>query len=346
MRQRQTDSVGSVQLMLWVVVMGFLPVVLISGCKQEEIRAYRVPKEMGNSAPVAQEETHSQEVGWSVPDSWREAETTNSMRLATFMTESDLEVAITAFPGDVGGLLANVNRWRGQIGLPPIDEQSLESHVEALDGSDVIIVDEVGTDQRLIGTVISVGDGKTWFVKVMGAEDAVGQIKSDLVAFSASFHLHKHDEAAASPAGGATAPPPSDLVHKAWDQPREWKVDPSASPILTAAFLADGGARITLTTLTGQGGGILDNINRWRGQLGLEPVQSMTDQPVQDLGDGALLVDLQSDDGAQRIVAGIIPNESHTLFFKLTGSSSEVENELKRFVAFVHGTGLRKRGES
>jgi hypothetical protein len=30
------------------------------------------------------------------------------------------EVTVSAFPGDTGGLLANLNRWRGQIGLEPV----------------------------------------------------------------------------------------------------------------------------------------------------------------------------------------------------------------------------------
>ena len=30
-------------------------------------------------------------------------------------------VNISFFPGDVGGTFANVNRWRAQMGLPPVD---------------------------------------------------------------------------------------------------------------------------------------------------------------------------------------------------------------------------------
>ena len=41
------------------------------------------------------------------------------------------ELAVTHFPGDVGGDLANVNRWRQQIGLEPIDEAALASQCDA-----------------------------------------------------------------------------------------------------------------------------------------------------------------------------------------------------------------------
>src|ERR1039458_2271134 len=42
------------------------------------------------------------------------------------------KVAVSAFPGDVGGTLANVNRWRVQIGLPPIEDSALGSVTQSL----------------------------------------------------------------------------------------------------------------------------------------------------------------------------------------------------------------------
>ena len=36
---------------------------------------------------------------------------------------------MTVLQGDGGGLLSNVNRWRGQLGLEPVEE-GFEGHVE------------------------------------------------------------------------------------------------------------------------------------------------------------------------------------------------------------------------
>ena len=51
------------------------------------------------------------------------------MRVGSFMIGNDqdnsVDISITSSPGDVGGLLANVNRWIGQIDLPPINDASL-----------------------------------------------------------------------------------------------------------------------------------------------------------------------------------------------------------------------------
>ena len=37
-----------------------------------------------------------------------------------------VDLIVTKFPGDVGGVLANVNRWRKQIGLQPIGDDELD----------------------------------------------------------------------------------------------------------------------------------------------------------------------------------------------------------------------------
>ncbi len=283
------------------------------------------------------------DVAWTVPDTWHRLDKTVDMRIATFHAGSELEVAVTAFPGDVGGLVANVNRWRGQVGLDSVDEQGIEANIDRLAGVDVVVVDIQGVESRLLGTVINVGDGQTWFAKVIGPSDEIEQIKADLIAFSKSFHVHRrqgapadqaHAEASSQGAGGTT---PS------WEPPAQWSVDPDMSPILMAAYFAQGGARITLTSLTGEGGGMLSNINRWRGQVGLEQVSSLDDQPARDLGLGAVLVDLVSPDGTNRIVAGIVPLGEQSLYFKLTGTDAQVEAELERFEAFINGVAIEGR---
>ncbi len=334
------------------------------GCEKSEIHSYRVPREFDAAATAprgqAPSQTPERAVGWTLPETWREVETTAEMRVATIMTDTGLEVAVTAFPGDVGGLVANVNRWRGQVGLGSTDDEGVEEAIERIDGFDVVIVDISGVEDRLIGAVISVGDGQTWFLKVIGDSEALGAIKADLIELSKTFHLHSdhgpglhaepehnHEDHAGHDHGDA--PPEasgSGSARERWLQPDEWKTDTGASQILSAAYLAEGGARITLTVLGGDGGGLLDNINRWRGQVGIPEVASLDDQPMKDLGNGAVIVDLPSEDGSSRIVTGVVPGETQTLFFKLTGSASEVDVELERFEAFVNQVGLGKDGDS
>jgi len=326
----------------------------VSGCKREEIHSYRVPREESPAFTASQgsEQTQSAhpEVAWTAPESWQEIESGSSARVATFKAANGLEIAVTSFPGDVGGLVANVNRWRGQVGLESTDEQGVNDMIQRLEGVDVITVDLLGTDARLVGTIINVGDGKTWFAKAMGPAASVGEVKEELIAFSVSFHLHEHNHAVESqspgsgPASANTSRPPASEPLD-WSPPPEWKLDEKASPMLMSAFFSDSGARITLTSLVGDGGGALANINRWRGQLGLDQIASLQEQPMKDLGNGAMFIDLISADESARMAASIVPIGKQTLYFKMTGSNTQVESELGRFDAFVNAVGLGRLGE-
>jgi len=347
MNWRLSDRIGSDDFRFLLVAAGCGSLVLLGGCKKEDIHSYRVPPESVSAPdptpqqPRAPSESFSSshDVAWTVPAAWREIETTNDMRIATFQTEFGLEVAVTAFPGDVGGLVANVNRWRGQVGLETTDAQGMAENIKRLDGVDVIIVDAIGTGSRLVGSVINVGDGKTWFVKAIGDTDTVERLKPDLIAFSASFHVHQQE-------GDSTQESqddPSMSTARSWQQPTQWRVDPNASPILIAGFLTQAGARITLTALANQSGGVLINLNRWRRELGLPLVAALDDQPSKDLGMGAMLIDLASPDGTNRVVAGIVPLSDQSLYFKLTGTGLQVEPELGRFEDFIKGIGLEGR---
>lgn len=348
MNDQRLSRIGSTHLRIGVVALGCIQLVLITGCRKDEIHAYRVAKENTPDMPAVSQEQRapSSDVMWAVPASWNEVETTSSMRIATYQTTSGVEVAVTAFPGDVGGLVANVNRWRGQVGLDSTDEQGVEENIERLTGSNVIVVDINGVSSRLIGTIIDVGDGQTWFAKAMGDSESVEQIKSDIVDFSVSFHVHHDSDDHSSPSAPSQTPQaPASSPTLDWTPPPQWKADPDASAILMAAFFADSGARITLTSLSGDGGGLMGNINRWRGQLGMSALQSMDEQPIKDLGDGALIVDLVSSEGAGRILAGIVPVGDQTLFFKMTGSVEETDSEIERFEEFVTDFGLGRKGE-
>ena len=83
-------------------------------------------------------------------------------------------VNVSSLAGDGGGLLPNVNRWRGQLGLAPVTEADL-ANLPTIDasGGKATLIDISGTDARtgkparLVGVVLPLG-GQTWFYKLMG----------------------------------------------------------------------------------------------------------------------------------------------------------------------------------
>ncbi len=136
-----------------------------------------------------------------------------------------------------------------------------------------------------------------------------------------------------------------------WDVPEGWNESPNASSILFAVFEVgdnsggkSGGARITVTKLNTDGGGVLANINRWRGQVGLEPVDSIKKQPmtlIQAGGAPAGLIDLASPEGVvaglERMMVVMLPRQQDNLtwYFKMTGPTAALDEQEQAFVSFV-----------
>jgi hypothetical protein len=321
---------------------------LVGACEKPGIEAYRAPRQTVTPGPEpAAEAQQPSPITWTVPDGWVKVASDQAMRLATFHPGPGLpEVSLNAFPGDTGGLLANVNRWRGQLGLPPIEEADLASAAptETVEGVSISIVDLTGsTGQEMLGAVIVPGDGQTWFAKATGDPAPIAALKPAFVEFARSFRMTGQ----ASPPPGP-APTPAEPARgvegrlAAWKPPEHWRVDAGASSIVAAGYdapNAEGGAKITATMLRNDGGGPLANINRWRGQLGLPPVDRLDQQPTTDLGGGNLVVDLAAADG-RRMIAAIVASPSETWFFKMTGATAAVEAERPGYDHMVRYVGL------
>ena len=166
-----------------------LPLIAIlafAGCKNDPIEVRHVPKEDASATAEMPGAVGARPAGlsWKTPAGWKEL-AGNGMRAASFELPKSIpgkaEVTVVALPGGVGGELANVNRWRGQIALPPIEETALaglRATVRSRAG-DVLVYDFTGGGEkktRLLAGMISVS-GTTWFFKLMGDAAAVEAAK-------------------------------------------------------------------------------------------------------------------------------------------------------------------------
>lgn len=204
---------------------------LLSGCRDREIVSYRAPKDpapapspamptaamaggqgqlpeghppIGEpapaSAPGAMTGTVPTAQGaalvWTAPAHWT-SKALGTMRKGSYSITGEhgatADLAITAFPGDTGGLFANVNRWRGQVGLPPLTEAELKTTVEHLDIG-ALHVDLVycagtvsGQPNALLGAIVP-HNGETWFFKLLGPTALVEREKA---AFQEFLHTIK-----------------------------------------------------------------------------------------------------------------------------------------------------------
>jgi hypothetical protein len=197
---------------------------LLSACREQEITTYRVAKETpapapaapaAAVAPIAQAPTGAATGGnamastpvatsagasltWTAPAAWQ-SKPGSAMRKATYVITGEggatAELAVTAFPGDVGGEVANLNRWRGQLQLAPqspTDAAAAITRVQA-NGLAIGVVEMVGsgaTPVRLIGAMVPF-DGATWFFKLTGPDALVASQKQAFLDFARSIRPAK-----------------------------------------------------------------------------------------------------------------------------------------------------------
>ena len=135
---------------------------------------------------------------WKLPKGWTE-QGPSAMRYATLKpaTAGKVDVSVVVLPGPAGGELANVNRWRGQIGLAPIDEEALAKARQTLKAKagDVLLYDFTSDGQaksRLVAGLLSAG-GNTWFVKMVGDAGPVASTRPDFIHLLESLRLGQAD---------------------------------------------------------------------------------------------------------------------------------------------------------
>jgi hypothetical protein len=141
--------------------------------------------------PVAKTEaTSATGSKWNPPAGWKEV-APGTMQIAKFSVpekgSAKADVTISVFPSSTGGALANVNRWRGQIQLPAIDEAELKKILTPLDPSnpEAVLVDLKNNDRQLIGAIVP-RDGQWFFFKLLGDAAAVTPQKEAFTQFAKS----------------------------------------------------------------------------------------------------------------------------------------------------------------
>ena len=135
---------------------------------------------------------------WSKPSSWSEGKA-SSMRVGSFKVTgpngTQLDISVTSFPGDVGGLLANVNRWIGQIDLAPIQKTSLDQYCSSitLAGNSAHLVEAYGEEKGVLAGILFL-EKESWFFKLMGNRSLAEKEKSNFISFLNSISLQEETE--------------------------------------------------------------------------------------------------------------------------------------------------------
>jgi hypothetical protein len=157
----------------------------LAGCRRDEVTHFTVAKTDAPKVARAEPEPREEPGGalrWKLPDGWSEAHP-GGMRVATLTPPGGgkVDVSVIALPGPAGGELANVNRWRGQLGLGALDDAALAAAritVRAALGPVAVydFLSDGAQKTRLVAALTTAG-GNTWFLKMVGDERPVASAR-------------------------------------------------------------------------------------------------------------------------------------------------------------------------
>jgi hypothetical protein len=143
---------------------------------------------------------------WTTPEGWTE-KPPGQMRLIdmSFGPGGEGECYVSAMPGAAGGLAANINRWRGQVGQPPLSDEEIDklprkmflgapAHFVSADGDFKNVGEETSrTGYRLLGLIHQAPD-LTLFVKMTGPQALVEQNTAAFEAFCQSVQFRRKSD--------------------------------------------------------------------------------------------------------------------------------------------------------
>ena len=351
----------------WLVAISCGTALFLSGCKQDsQIEIYTVPKK----------------IAFKLPANWQQTKSTSAMRLATFEVtgenEETAEVAILPMPDLKVEDHEIVNLWRSQLQLDPITKEEVDKSSESIQIGEFegrifdLTAPETAPGEmsgmRIITAFVNSPAG-TWFFKMTGESQHLEKERAGFTTFLESVNLTKMQQEIATagqpadphagmnmssagtmPTGAPTASASSSSSNlPKWDVPAGWTTGGPSSMIL-ASFNASGeggDAKITVSSLGGAAGGLLPNINRWRGQVGLGPATSNELESItSDITASGIAGKLVKIPGTtQRIDAAIIPHAGKTWFFKAMGSPAAVQRESEAFKSFVQSVQFNENAQ-
>lgn len=319
----------------------------------------------------------SRQIRWESPDGWQTRPLTQFINRGYYLLpgppEARPELTISAYPGAAGGLDANINRWRGQLGLEPLDREALAAELETIEvsGMELVLCDFTGNapdgaPSRTIGAVIEFPD-ETWFFKLTGNPDVLTVSHPTFDAFLRTLQLVGGGESATAAATtqpsayGQDAAPPAPAIQPAigeaptvrYQVPQGWSESPPGG-MRAASFQIDAGddfeVDVSLVRLGGAGAGDAMNVNLWREQLGLATMsdeQASAALELLQIGRHEVRIfDQASDDpiiqGTRRarILAALFDHSGTTWVLRARGADEHVTAERERFLSFLESLEL------
>ncbi len=290
----------------------------------------------------------------NLPEGWSELPT-SQFRQGNFRIASapQVEAYLSILPGAGGGPLANLNRWRKQMGQPDLTiEQAAKLPSVPVLGMGAALVDFEGDfggmsggegkpDYRLIGLLL-LDRGYGVFLKMVGPKDQVAAQRDNLLEFARSMR-EKEPVAEESHEGHDHGFDPGKLR---WTGPEGWVEGPRKT-MREVTYVPEGskGAECYISVLSGTAGGLVANVNRWRDQAGasaLSPAQIESLPKIDVLGTPSPFIEVEGTfrgmSGPEQegfmLLAVACELPGFSVFVKMTGPTEVVKAEREKFISF------------
>jgi hypothetical protein len=354
-----------------------LAAIALAGCGRDDVKVYHVAKDDSVALPnqIATPEQNLPpppalpRLQWTLPDGWQE-KTPGEMRVASFTvtgTSNEIaDVGVIPLP-TTGQEIQLVNMWREQLQLPALTNETAAENVFV--GNDSAKFFDIASAALLIDgkfrariLVAELTRGETsWFFKMTGEDAFVAAQKPAFIQFLKSVNFAT--PVAAAPMAGTNLGNQNFLVPNAnpivtggmnsngdnnsiWKIPADWRQLPPSQFLLAEFSIAETNgatAEVNAAELSGEGGGVAANVNRWRGQLGLpaadETEFSKSILTLDTPSGHATLVDFTGTDSKTgkpaRLVGIVVPQNGQTWFYKLMGDEPVVAQQKDAFIKFV-----------
>ncbi len=311
---------------------GLLALLLVAvltagGCRKAEIRTYTAPKD------------EPPEIVWQRPSVWTD-DGSDKMSTAKFSAPGGVSVLIMPLGQMEGRDSALVNMWRQATGQEPLDEAAAEktlSPVEVAGGKGRLFEVTGKREEEMKVVSAFIHRDKSWFFNLKGPPAAVDAQKPVFLEFLKTVEFTSPAPVKASP----VAPPPAgdDAVAVPGTAPESWTaVPPGAMQAAKFAVAGKDGqkAEVTVSVFPSDTGGIVSNANRWRGQIGLPPVDeaALKDavKTVPGAPEGSMMMEFEN--AGKTLTSLIVPRGGKWFFYKLTGDTAAVAAARDGFISY------------
>lgn len=273
-----------------------------------------------------------------LPDSWQISGTQSQFRFASINVETpekQLDVSVSKLgrqPDWDAMVSANVNRWRGQLGLEPSD--AIWADGEPLD---VASADEPSVWVDLSGVAPS------------GAAPMMGGAMTGGAPASASKPVASSPPIDSADASAAASPMEPDPRLK-YDRPEGWR-DGQMKTMRMAAFDVGPEDRPAELTIIPAGGSLRANLSQWLGQVGGEVVSG---EIIDAALEAATDISVDGRDGKRFNITGggqgdgtaidvtVIPiADGMSLFIKMTGPEETLQEQSQKISEFLKSMRLK-----